>query len=84
VQLEGTNEITLANPLPDDIPPDQREKFLALMAHYSDILANGPSNLGHTRVLQHHIDTGNTTPICQKARRVPLPHMQRNCAQSTA
>ena len=46
MQHQGTPEIILANPLPDDITPDQKEKFLALIAHYSDILADGPDELG--------------------------------------
>ena len=75
-QVKGPSEISLANPLPDDIPPDQREKFFALMSHYSDILANGPDKLGRTGVLQHRINTGNATPIRQQARRVPLPRRE--------
>ena len=60
----------MANLLPDDITQDQKEKILALMA---DILADGQDKIGHTGVLQHHIDTGNATPTRQQARRVPLP-----------
>ena len=75
-QPEGSSDIILANPLPDDITSDQKEKFLALMAHYSDILADGPDKLGRTGVLQHHINTDNATPIRQQARRVPLPRRE--------
>ena len=66
----------VANPLPDDITPDQKEKFLALMAHYCDILAD---NIGHTGVLQHHIDTGNAIPSQEGPS-----YKARNCTQFTA
>ena len=51
----------------------QKEQFLALLSHYSDVIADGPDDLGHTTVMQHLIDTGNASPICQQARRIPLP-----------
>ena len=76
VQPQGAPEIILANPLSDDITPDQKEKFFALMTHYSDILADHPDKLGRTGVLQYYINTGNATPIRQQARRVPLPHRE--------
>jgi len=70
---EEMPDIVLANLLPDDITPDQKEKFLALMAHYCDILAD---KIGHTGVLQHHIDTGNATPS--------QSYKAKNCTQLTA
>jgi len=82
---EEMPDIILTNPLLDDITPDQKEKILALMAHYCDILADGPDKIGRTGVLQHHIDTGNATPIHQQARRVPLPKREtvHNLLQET-
>ena len=61
---------------PDDITETQKEQFLALLSHYSEIIANGPDDLGHTTVMQHHIDTGNASPIRQQARRIPLPRRE--------
>jgi len=58
---------------PDDVTVTQKEQFLALLSHYSDIIATSPDDLGCTTVIQHSIDTGNTTPIKQQAQRVPLP-----------
>ena len=57
------NLIALSHPLPDDITMEQKEKFLALMSHYTDVMADSPDNLGRTGVLQHQIDTGSAMPI---------------------
>ena len=70
------SQITLSHPLPDDITIEQKEKFLALMSHYTDIMADSPDKLGRTGVLQHQIDTGSAMPIRQQARRVPLPRRE--------
>jgi len=45
-----------------------------LLPRYEDVLAKCPEDLGCTDVLSHHIETGDAKPICQQARRVPLPH----------
>ena len=63
-------------PLPETITMEQKEKFLALMSHYTDIMADSPDKLGRTGVLQHRIDTGSAMPIRQQARRVPLPRRE--------
>ena len=68
--------INLQNPLPSDVTETQKEQFLALMSQYSDVIVQGPNDLGRTGVLQHHIDTKNATPIRQQARRVPLPRRE--------
>lgn len=58
----------LLHPLPHDITKSQKKQFLT---HYSCVLAKSSDDLGHTQVMQHHIDT---LPSRQQARRVPLPH----------
>ena len=45
------------NRLPDDVSQTQQDKLLALLSLYSDVIASGPNDLGHTQVLSHHIDT---------------------------
>ena len=57
--------INLQNPLPSNVTETQKEQFLALMSQYSDVIAQGPNDLGRTGVLQHHIDTKDATPIRQ-------------------
>ena len=65
--------IDLQYPLPSNLTDKQRKQFFALMSEYSDVIAQGPDDLGCTKVLQHHIDTKDATLIRQQARRVPLP-----------
>ena len=50
------NKIDLAHPLPEDLSQSEREKFLALLSNYVDILATNSNDLGQTDVLNHHID----------------------------
>ena len=62
--------------LPDDITPTQKEQLLAILSYYVEAIATSPEDLGHTTVMQHHIDTGDAKPIRQHARRVPLPRRE--------
>ena len=50
------------NQLPDDVSQTQQDKLLALLSLYSDVIASGPNDLGHTQVLSHHIGTGDAPP----------------------
>ena len=43
-----------------------------LLCEYSDIFSTGPNDLECTDLVQHHISTGNATPIQQPPRRLPL------------
>ena len=40
-------------------------------------MAVGNDDLGRTNVLSHRIETNETRPIRQQARRVPLPHREK-------
>ena len=71
-KVNKKTQITLSHTLPNDITQAQEDKSLALLSHYSDIMADSTSELGQNGVLQHHIDTGIAAPIRQQARRVPL------------
>ena len=51
------------HPIPHDITKSQKEQFLALMSHYSCVIAKSPNDLGHTQVMKHHIDTNGAAPI---------------------
>ena len=42
------------------------------MLDYRDIFAKSKSDLGRTSLFKHEINTGNTPPIKQRPRRVPL------------
>ena len=69
-------DVLLQHPLPDDLTESQRKQFLSILSHYVDVIARDPDDLGCTRVLQHCIDTKDTSPIRQQARRVPLPRRE--------
>ena len=70
-------EVPLQTPLSADLMKAQKEQFLAVLSHYSDILAKGDNDLGRTNVLKHQIETGVAKTIHQQARRVLLPHCKK-------
>ena len=63
--------------LPEDINEDQKEKTLALLELYADVIASGDNGLGRTDILRHSIDTGNASPIRQQVRRTSLPTKEK-------
>ncbi|KAK3745246.1 hypothetical protein QZH41_001863 [Actinostola sp. cb2023] len=50
----------------------QREKLSALLIDYADIFACSSGDLGRTNLVEHRINTGDTIPIKQPARRLPM------------
>lgn len=58
--------------VPEDITDDEKEKLLALLDLYVDIIGSD-HDLCCTKVLHHNIDTGSASPIWQKVRRLSLP-----------
>ena len=60
-----------------DISEDHKEKTLALLELYADVIANSDSTLGRTGILRQSIDTGNATPICQQVRRMSPPAKEK-------
>ena len=48
------------------------EQLFTLLVEYSDIFANNDSDYGHTNKVCHNIPTGNSPPIRQQLRRIPL------------
>ena len=63
--------------LPSDISEDHKEKTLALLELYADVIASSDSTLGRTGILRHSIDTGNATPIRQQVRRMSPPAKEK-------
>ena len=49
----------------------EKEIFYQLLLSYADVFAISTADLGKTDKLQHHIDTGNASPVRQSVRRVP-------------
>ena len=58
--------------IPEDITDDEKEKLLALLELYIDVIGSD-NDLGCTKVLHHNIDTGSASPIRQPVRRLSLP-----------
>lgn len=64
-----------------ELSSGEKELFYHLLLSYADVLACSTTDLGKTDRLQHHIRTGDATPIRQPVRRVS-PH--RREGNSTA
>ena len=58
-----------------DLTSGQRTKVSMLLDEYADMFSSGPADLGRTGMVKHRIDTGDSPPIKQAQRRVPL-HQQ--------
>ncbi len=56
----------------DGLPLEQQRSVCQLLSEFSDVFSKGPQDLGHTDLVQHHIHTGDATPIRQAPRRLPL------------
>ena len=56
--------------------PSERLQLRELLCEFQDIFAKSKEDLGRTRLVHHHIDTGSALPIKQRARRLPLHQQQ--------
>ena len=63
-----------------DLSSGEKELFYHLLLSYADVLACSAADLGRTNRLQHHIHTGDATPIRQPVRRVS-PHRREEVRQ---
>ncbi|XP_055877143.1 uncharacterized protein LOC129924683 [Biomphalaria glabrata] len=55
---------------------EQYTKAERFLREFSDILPSDEMDFGRTNLIQHRIDTGNTRPIRQQPRRLPLAKHQ--------
>ncbi|KAL5502521.1 hypothetical protein EMCRGX_G009314 [Ephydatia muelleri] len=55
----------------DDVYKDEKEELFSLLLEFADVFSLSTKNLGHTKVLQHRIDTGNAQPVHLPPRRIP-------------
>lgn len=67
---------TLMNGVEVPLQQEEKEKLRHLLNSYSDIFSNSEFDLGTTRLVQHHIDTGNARPVRQALRRQPVSGYQ--------
>ena len=60
------------------------EQLKELIRENADVFALDDSELGHTSVIQHHVDTGDHGPIKQVVRRVPFVYRDKIARMVTA
>ena len=69
-QIEKIKEALRINSL--QLAQEDKDQLLELVDDYSDIFALDQSELGHTDIVTHTIDTGDHPPLHQPARRIPF------------
>ena len=79
VQMPGRIEQLLeALELPSEkLTEEQFRQLRELVGDYSDVFALDDTELGHTDLVQHVIDTGDHPPIKQQPYRVPVVHREK-------
>ena len=55
-----------------ELLPEQSQKVERLLNQYSDLFSNGALDLGKTDIVEHKIETGDSLPIKQLPRRLPI------------
>ena len=60
--------------LPEEVPPEIRERLQKLLTEFKDIFSANDRDLGRTSISTHRIETGDARPVRQPLRRHPLPH----------
>lgn len=77
----ATQQVNTSNPDPEFIGQiqlnsnpthTQRSALIDLFKEFHDIFAKSDSDLGKANLVEHHINTGDATPIKQKPYRIPL------------
>ncbi|GFT28947.1 retrovirus-related Pol polyprotein from transposon 412 [Trichonephila clavipes] len=53
-------------------PPEQKSSAERLFQEFEDVFSRNSSDIGHTTVTQHRIDTADHPPIKQHPRRLPF------------
>jgi len=61
--------------LPDELSVEQRETAATLLRRYEDVFSKGEFDVGCTRLIEHHIDTGQHRPVRQALRRHPTAYL---------
>ena len=60
----------------ENLNENEQIKLKSLLKEYSDVFAKDSNDIWHTNVVQHHIDTGDESPIKQRLRRLPMVHLE--------
>ena len=62
---------TIVSTSDTELDPNQQQQLYNLLLHFHDVFAADQHDLGHATVIQHQIDTGDSSPIRQRARSLP-------------
>jgi hypothetical protein len=54
----------------------QRSRLAKILTDYADCFAKNPDDIGRTKLVKHHIDTGTNRPVHQRCRRFCRSHIQ--------
>jgi len=63
--LAGQKIETTPAPYTQNITPEQKAKLEQLLQEYESVFSKDLTDLGHTTIIQHKIDTGNARPFRQ-------------------
>lgn len=59
-----------------DLNEVQQSAARSLLKEFSNVLSTGPGDIGRTGIVAHQINTGDSHPLRQPARRLPLHKRQ--------
>jgi hypothetical protein len=62
----------LTGMIPDDLNHKQKSSLTEILMKYAEVFMGPDGKLGKTSLVQHTIDTGNSSPVRQAARRLPI------------
>ncbi|KAL5488507.1 hypothetical protein EMCRGX_G017449 [Ephydatia muelleri] len=62
----------LIETLSTELTLEQKRLIYALFIKYADVFPETKGDIGKTTLLQHKINTGDATPVHQRARRIPV------------
>ena len=71
VHLQELSEVSC-----DGLNVEQRQQVEDLLKAYADVFAASDCDLGHTSLMQHNIETGDSRPVKVPPRRIPIHKRQ--------
>ena len=74
-QLQETLQSLWLNSI-EALDKDEERQLAILLRNYADVFSTGPDDIGRTPLVKHRIRTGDTAPIKQHPRRLPLSQQQ--------
>ena len=60
----------------ENLNPSDHEELRKCLIEFEDVFSRGETDIGHTDLVMHGIDTGNARPVKQRPRRHPVCNQQ--------